>query len=178
MKRKTHSQEILGKRKRANSKNFISENVLVKFKKTRSLKNSIKRLFWEIMKNQIVNVIKLFNYTGDNYFYIPIKSLGDYFDDPCEVRYFLENINKFGFDFLGYDNEKVNIYFEKKIDYYLKKIICNSITTKKNNYVFNFNYFENLFSLSCVLDMIDNCKYLKIVKYDENIGIIVYSIIT
>ena len=177
MKGKTCSQEVLVKRKRANSKNFISENILEQYKKTRKVKNGIKRLFFEIMKNQIVNVIKLFNYTGDDYFYLPIKNLSDHFDDPCEVRYFLQNINKFGFDFLGYDNERVNLFFEKKIDNYIHKIIRNSINTRKNNYVFNFNYFDNIFSLSCVLDMLDNCKYLKIIKYEEYLGIILFTLI-
>lgn len=179
MKRKSCSQDVLVKRKRANSKSFISENILGQYKKNkkRKLKSGVDRLFFEIMKNQIANVIKLFNYAGDDYFYIPIKNLSDYFDDPCEVRYFLKNIDKFGFDFLGYDNEKVNLFFEKKIDHYLQKIIINSINTKKNNYIFNFNYFENIFSFSCVLDMINSCKYLELIKYDEDLDVILFTLV-
>ena len=77
-----------------------------------------------------------------------------------------------------YDNEKVNLYFEKKIDYYLQKIICNSVNTRNNNYVYNFNYFENVFSLPCVFDMIDSCRYLEIIKYDEHLGIIIFTLVT
>ena len=55
MKRKSCSQDVLVKRKRANSKSFISENILGQYKKNkkRKLKSGVDRLFFEIMKNQI-----------------------------------------------------------------------------------------------------------------------------
>jgi hypothetical protein len=108
---KSYSVEFLGKRKReelvhTNSDNDIKKNFL----------NDIELLYDKIMTIQIRNTIQSFSFFGDNRYFLSLNKVYNNFDGNKEIKYFIENIDRFGFNFLGGDKNKTKLYFEKKND--------------------------------------------------------------
>ena len=171
---KSYSAELLGKRKRQEFIRTISEDQLKKNKKSTT---DIELLYDKIMGIQIMNTIKLFKYYGNNNYFFPFAKLYDCFDSESEIRYFLNNVNRFGFDFLGIDKKKKKLYFQKKNDDYLQRVINNSINTKNNNFIFNFNFLKHIFSWSYVYNIINSCGFFRIIKFDKKLGIILFTLI-
>ena len=176
---KSYSVESLGKRKREKVDfiRTISDNEIRDYKK-KKVSTEIEHLYDKIMTIQIINTVKRFTYIGNNYYFLPFHKIYDYFDNDKEIRYFLRNINRFGFKFLGGDKDKTKLYFEKKKDDYLQKIINSSINTKNNNFIFNFNYLKHVFSWTYVYRMISSCSFFKIMRYDKYLGVIVFTLVT
>ena len=108
---KSYSVEFLGKRKReelvhTNSDNDIKKNFL----------NDIELLYDKIMTIQIRNTIQSFSFFGDNRYFLSLNKVYNNLDGNKEINYFIENIDRFGFNFLGGDKNKTKLYFEKKND--------------------------------------------------------------
>ena len=172
---KSYSEDFLGKRKRPSFIRTISDTEIREYKK-KKVSTEIELLYDKIMGIQIVNAIKIFVFFGNDNYYLPFKKLDFCFDNNKEIKYFLNNINRFGFDFLGIDRKKTKLFFKKKNDDYLQRIINNSISTKNNNFIFNFNFLKHIFSWSYVYNMISSCRFFKIIKYDKYLGIILFTL--
>ena len=175
---KSYSVESLGKRKRerVDFVRTISDNEIRDFKK-KKISTEVENLYDKIMSIQIINTINRFAYIGNNNYFLPFNKIYDYFDGNNEIKYFLDNVHRFGFELLGYNNTKTKIYFKKINDDYLQKIINNSLTTRNDNFIFSFNHLKRIFSWNYVLNLINNCPFFRIIKYDKYLGVIVFTLV-
>jgi len=168
---KTTSEQLLGKRNRSEYSRTISESYLIDYE-SKDISSNSEILFDKIMSIQINNAIKIFS--KDNFYYVfPLNKISDFFDLKYEVKYFLKNINKFGYKFIG--NDKTYLYFEKNTNF-LQDIIGNSITTINNNFIFNFN-FLNDYSFIYVCNFIIKSGIFRILRCDKELGILVFTLI-
>ena len=173
---KSYSEELLGKRKRQSFIRTNSDTEIKEYKK-KKISTEIEIFYDKIMGIQIVNTIRIFVFFGDNNYYLTLKKLNDCFDNKKEIKYFLNNVNRFGFEFLGIDKKRTKLFFKKKNDDYLQRVINNSISTKNNNFIFNFNFLKHIFSWSYVYNIINSCRFFKIIKYDKYLGIILFTLV-
>lgn len=172
---KTYSEQILGKRKRKSKKfdfnRTKSDTLLINYK-SKKINFDIDILFDKVMSIQINNAIKIF-IKDYNYYLFPLSKIYNFFDTENEIKYFLNHIYKFGYNFIGKNNN--NLYFEKNNNF-LQDIIENSITTINNNFVFNFNYLSES-SCTNVYNFIRSSELFEILRCDLYLGILVFKLI-